>query len=433
MKKKKLRWMKLDNSAKIYPAAKRRNWNNVFRVSASLCQTVDPIVLQSALETIMPRFPSIAVRLRRGLFWYYIEEIPKAPAVQKEYAYPLVRMTFSSIQKCAFRVVYYEERIAVELFHALTDGNGALIFLKTLVAEYLRQKHGVISSITDGVLDSQHAPTEAELEDSFLRYSGDYKMSRKDTTAYHLHGTKEVDFMHIVTGILSVDEVLTIAKRYNATLTELLAAVMIESVLQIQKKETGKQKKRKPVKVLIPVNLRRLFPSQTLRNFVLHITPGIEPRLGEYTFSEIVKVIHHQMGLEVTPKRMSMRIAANVKTEQNPFLKTAPLFLKNLVMKAGYDLFGENKACLTMSNLGSVTLPPEMKDYVSRMEVVLGMQATTPSNCALLSYDGKLYINFTRNIKEASLERLFFTTLRKLGASVKVESNAREKTSKEET
>lgn len=75
----KLRWLRLDNAAKIYPAARRRNWNNFFRLSATLDEAVDREVLQSALDVTVRRFPSIAVRLRRGAFWYYLEQLQKAP------------------------------------------------------------------------------------------------------------------------------------------------------------------------------------------------------------------------------------------------------------------------------------------------------------------------------------------------------------------
>lgn len=81
-----LRWMRLDNAAKIYPAAKRRNWNNFFRLSATLTEPVDAAVLRSALDVTVRRFPSIAVRLRRGVFWYYLEEIPQTPPIRRKKA-----------------------------------------------------------------------------------------------------------------------------------------------------------------------------------------------------------------------------------------------------------------------------------------------------------------------------------------------------------
>ena len=129
----KLRWLKLDNAAKIYPAARREDWSNVYRLSATLADPVDTAVLQSSLDATVPRFPSIAARLRRGLFWYYLQQLEHAPAIREEYSYPLTRMSRDEIRQCAFRVIVYENRIALELFHSLTDGTGALVFLKTLL------------------------------------------------------------------------------------------------------------------------------------------------------------------------------------------------------------------------------------------------------------------------------------------------------------
>ena len=174
-----LRWMRLDNAAKIYPAAKRRNWSNMFRLSATLREPVDPAVLQSALNVTVKRFPSIAVRIRRGMFWYYLEELEHAPDIAYEAPYPLAHRKFSDIRRCAFRVLYYENRIAVEFFHALTDGSGGLVFLKTLTAEYLTQKHGITITSGNGVLDRYEEPDDQELEDSFLQNEGPVSKSRE--------------------------------------------------------------------------------------------------------------------------------------------------------------------------------------------------------------------------------------------------------------
>ena len=179
-----LRWVKLDNAAKIYPAARRRNWSNLFRQSVTLCEDVDTEVLQSALDITVKRFPSIAARLRRGVFWYYLQQVAEAPKISEEYAYPLVFMDQQEMRKCAFRVIAFHNRIAVEFFHSLTDGTGALIFLKSLTAEYLEQKYGISVPAEHGVLDRRQEPQEEELEDSFLKYAGPVPASRKDTNAW---------------------------------------------------------------------------------------------------------------------------------------------------------------------------------------------------------------------------------------------------------
>ena len=184
--------------------------------------------------------------------------------------------------------------------------------------------------------------------------------------------------------------------------------------------------KREAVRILIPVNLRKLFESDTMRNFASYITPGIDPKLGEYTFEEMVSVIHHSMALELNPKRMSAKFTANVRSERQAILRIMPLFIKNFAMKMVYNRVGERKSSICMSNLGLVTLPKPLSDYVTRIDFVLGVQADTPCNCGICSYGGKLYINFIRSIREPELERRFFTFLRRAGLHVLVESNQRD-------
>lgn len=427
MAEQKRRWMRLDNAAKLYPAVRTKNWCNVFRLSITLDEPIDPAVLQAALHATVKRFPSIAMRLCKGFFWYYLEEIKTAPKIIPDRPYPCSKMTASAMKQCAFRVLYYENRIAAEFFHVLTDGNGGLIFLKTLVAEYLTQKKHVEIPCSNGVLDRTETPDNKELEDSFLKYDGQTASSRREATAYKICGTKEKDDFHnVITGIVNLSDALSVAKKHGVSLTAYLVSVMIFSILQMQDDEIPDKKKQRPVKVLIPVNLRNYFKSASMRNFVLYITPGIDARMGNFSFEEIVQSIHHQMKLQLTGKEMQARITANVKAERNQFLKALPLFIKNIGMKAVFSMVGEKKSCITMSNLGAIAIPEQMERHVKRFDFTLGVQATGSNNCGILSYQNQLYINMIRNIKESELERLFFTNLVKQGIAVTVESNQRE-------
>lgn len=423
---KKLRWMKLDNAAKIYPAAKRKNWSNVFRVSVTLTEPVDRETLKSALDVTVRRFPSMAVRVVRGFFWYYLEEIPKAPEVSMDKSCPLARMPFDDIRKCAFRVLYYRNRIAVEFFHAVTDGNGGLVFLKTLAAEYLTQKYQVEIPCTDGVLSRTEEPSGEEMEDSFFKYSGDVSASRREPNAYRISGTPERDgFLDVVTMMLDERTVKEKAASYGVKVTAFLTAVMMKAILDQQKEQEPRRRRRKPVRVLVPVNLRPLFGSRTLRNFVLYITPGIDPKMGDYTMEELCSAAHYQLGAELTVKQMQAKFTANVSSERAWLLRLMPLAVKNLAMKAVYNMIGEKKSCLCLSNLGAVRLPEEMQRYVTRMDFMPGVQAQLPNNCGVLSYGGTVYLNFIRNIREPALESHFFEVLKQLGIPVKVESNQR--------
>lgn len=423
-----LRWVRLDNAAKIYPAARRKNWSNVFRQSVTLFDEVDTDVLKTALDIAVKRFPSIAARLRKGAFWYYLQQVASAPEISEEYSYPLVYMSKDEMRRCAFRVIVYHNRIAVEFFHSLTDGTGALIFLKNLAAEYLEQKYHIHIPCQHGILDRTALPSEEELEDCFPKYAGTVAASRKDTNAWHMHGEPQNDgFLNLTCFQVSVKEALELAHKYDATLTVFMSAVMMQALLNLQKEKNPNVKRHKRIKLLIPVNLRQLFPSNTLRNFAMYTIPELDPRLGEYTIEEICKIIRHKMGAEITAKHMSCVIATNVNDERNLLVRLIPLPIKNAVMKAIFDSVGEKKSCLTLSNIGQVKVPEVMAEYIRRFDFILGAQAAAPYNCGMLSYGDKIYINFIRNIQDAELERHFFAVLQELGLSAMVESNQNER------
>lgn len=419
-----LRWVSLDNAAKIYPAAKRRDWVNVFRVSATLVDDVDRAVLQSALERTVPRFPTIAARLRRGVFWYYIEEVSHAPEIIDEREYPLVRMNRRELGTCSFRVVIYGKRIALEVFHGLTDGTGAMIFLKTLVAEYVEQRYGVKVPAECGILSRDEEASPEELEDSFPKNAGGVKASRKESDAWRIYGEREVgQFLNLTCFKLPIEKVLEMSHGYGVTATVFISALVAKAILELQKERVKNPKRRKAVKILIPINLRRLYGSRTLRNFAMYSIPKLDPRLGEYSFEEICSIINHRLALDNTAKSMSKMIETNVASERMLILRVMPLWVKNIAMKAVFDAVGEKKSCLSVSNLGLIKLPDVMTPYVARFDFILGVQATAPYNCGVVSYGDTVYINFIRNIKEPLIERALQKVMRDMDIIATVESN----------
>ncbi|MDD6878110.1 MAG: alcohol acetyltransferase [Clostridiaceae bacterium] len=417
------RFMRLDNAAKIYPAARRRNWMALFRVSAELCEPVDVRILERAQARTLARFPSFALRLKKGLFWYYLEHNEGAPEITEDVANPCVRLDPKTNRGFMFRVRYYRCRIALEVYHVLADGTGGMCFLKTLVAEYLTLKYGVKIPRDREILDCDEAPRPDETEDAYLKYAGDITRSRAEADAYYVRGTDTGDRVCIITGMLPVQDVLARARSRGATLTEYLTAALILSINDLQTRSGLPRRRRNPVKINVPINLRRFYPSHTMRNFALYVNPGIDPRLGEYTFDEILRAVHHHMGTEVDEKLLNARIATNVRTEQNRLLRAAPLFLKNAVMKLSFHLVGDRKTSSSISNLGVVRVPPEMEAYIRRFDFILGPLSRNRVVCAALSYRDTLYLNFTRTIRETDVERGFFRFLVRDGLHVRLESN----------
>ncbi len=419
------KWYRLDTAALIFPAITRRDWCNAFRVSASLSDPVDPEILQQATDDLRRRFPSYFVTLRKGFFWYYLEESSLPVTVQGDYAYPLTFMSSRELKRNCFRVLWYKNRIAVEFFHALTDGRGGSIFLANLVARYLELRYGITIPREGLIRELDQDPPPEELEDSFLKNAAEVASGRKEAPSYRLHGTREPGgFRHLTTGIVDTQALLETAHRYHVTVTALLAAVMAECIIAMQDAERPRRRQR-PVKITIPVDLRRLYGSSTLRNFSLVLNIGADPRYGNYRLEDLCSTIYHQLCAYATPQNMAGMIAANVQPQQLMALRLAPVFLKTLVMDAVYRRIGESGGSLNISNITNMSLPEIMRPYVQRMEFIIGPQRSYPNNCSVLSYGGKTYINMIRSIRESELERRFFSRLVELGIAVEIESNRR--------
>ena len=418
-------WYRLDNAALIFPAVMRKNWNNTFRVSVTLQDKVDPEILSQAAADLLPRFPTVFVRLRTGFFWYYLETVSEAPKAEEDFAWPLTPMTRRSLKKCCIRILYYQNRIAAEFFHSVTDGTGGMFFLQNLAARYLTLKKGITIPPEGNILDLNEKPKPEETRDCFQLCGAKASVSRAEENAYRLRGNPEEDlFRHIVTGAVPTEKLLEKAHEQKVTVTAYLAAVMGEAVLARQRMDPAPGRRRH-IKITIPVNLRKTFSLDTLRNFTLAVNIGFDPWLGEYSHEEICRLMHHQLAAETIPQKMAGRVSTNVELQRSLLLRLIPLPVKTLAMRLVYALSGESKGCLNISNMGVVNLPESMIPHVERFDFIIGVQYSYPNNCSVVTWQGKTYISMIRGIRDSELERLFFSRLVELGIPVDIESNRR--------
>ena len=418
-------WYRLDTAALIFPAVARRDWSNAFRVSVTLTEPVDEAILQQAADDMRARFPLFFVTLHKGFFWYYLEDSGQRVTVRPDYSYPLTFMSSRELRQNCLRILYYKNRIAAEFFHSLTDGRGGSIFLMNLTARYLELKYGLTIPRDGTIRDLTEPPPPEELEDSFFKNAAKVAAGRREDSSYRLRGTREsAGFRHLTCGIVDTQALIGMAHKYGVSVTAFLAAVMAQCVMDMQAL-VRPLKRQRPVKITIPVDLRRLFGSRTMRNFSLVLNIGADPRFGDYTLEELCKTVYHQLCADATRQNMAGMIAANVQPQQLAALRLAPVFLKNLVMDLVYRRTGERGGSLNISNLSHVELPAVMQPYIGRMEFIIGPQRTYPNNCSVLSCGGKTYINMIRSIQEPELERRFFSRLVELGLAVEIESNDR--------
>lgn len=400
------RKFKLDNTALIHMASKNKHWSNIFRLSVTLYDDINPQILQKALEHMTPRFPTIIASIHKGFFWYYQKPVTSIPNITKD-TYLLKAMTKKELERCATRVMYSDKSINVELFHSITDGKGGIIFLKSLVYEYLRikEKFNVSNLGAWDILSTEDRPEENELQDAYRNLQTSMKPSNAQEHNKNIFQFKDdqSDYLHLNKFIFDINDIKPLAKTFHASLTVLISAIIMKAMINIQKeKET--LDKQKIVKLFLPIDLRNIMGQQTLRNFVFYIKPEINPNKDQDKLIDIIESIKKQMNQGLQKENLKARIEKNVKLQNSLIISAMPLFLKEFMLKQGFNI-SEKTTSLTVSNMGIVEMPEQLNEYIQHFDCLLNTRSETPYNCGIISYDGKLYVNFIRNTEHALLER----------------------------
>ncbi|WP_395546353.1 MULTISPECIES: DUF6320 domain-containing protein [unclassified Lacrimispora] len=413
------RWRRLDNTAKIFPVIASENLSNVFRISAVLKDEVDPGTLQRALEEILPQFEGFSVRLRRGFFWYYFEDNKRMPVIERETTYPCKFIDPHSNQLYLFRVTYFDRRINLEVFHAVTDGLGAVNFLKALVYRYLdikrnsRTGHRTSQKISSNV--------SMNVEDSYVRhYKKTEKRKYSTRKAYHLAGEAlPLDEENVLHGYVDLKMLKTVAKSYGVSITRFLTAALIWAIYQ---EYLGGKPCEESIGISIPINLRTFFGSETTANFFAVTLIDFLSTSEEHTFTEVLEAVSSQMDSKITKEKMEQIISYNVSNEKKWYLRAAPLFVKwcalNLVFRNN-----EKAYTMTLSNIGPIDIEEDYRKEIERFTIMIGVSKRQPMKCAVCSYGEEVIVTFTSVFQDTRLQDRFFGFLREMKIPVSLESN----------
>ena len=265
-KESKLPWRRLDNSAKIFPMSTGKKYSTVFRLSAVLKEKVNPIVLEKAVNIALEQYKSFKVRMKAGLFWYYLEENPKMPIIEEERDYACQYINPKTNNNYLFKVTYFENKINIDIFHSLTDGNNGNTFFKEIIYNYLELMYPEIFQD-----ERRLRKIEYDIEENYIKnYDRKAKSNVSSKKAYILKGKKiKLGAVSAIHEIIDLQALKKESKKYEATITQYLTAVLIYSIYEENyKKNNG----RKPIKVCIPVNLKKYFQSKTMSNFFFFFT-----------------------------------------------------------------------------------------------------------------------------------------------------------------
>ena len=419
MPQKDIRWERLDNTAHLFPAIAGETMSNVYRICVTLTELIEPELLQKAVDMVLPKFDGFNLRMRKGVFWYYFEENGKpAPRVVEETNFPCRYIRANKNNNYLFRVTYYKYRINLEVFHVLTDGMGAINFLRELTYQYLRLRHPEIGNVMS---DSLATHTSMNREDSFLKnYKKAAKSGYKKQKAYLIKGEKlrkgEFGVMH---GYLNIPQLKGVCKQYGVSINEYLVAVFTWSVYQECLK--GMPSKL-PLRVAVPVNLRPYFDSITTKNFFAMVSAEFHPEKDAYTFEEVLQAVRDSLRSQMNKEHLEKLFSYNVSNEKLWIARAVPLPLKNIAMKHVYTASALANTS-TVTNIGNIPIEEPYRPYVEMILAFLAMSKGQDIKGTVCSYGETLAFSFSYTLKDVSIQRCFFRKLAADGIAVEIDSN----------
>lgn len=393
------KWRKLDNAALAFPLVTGKNDTRVFRFYCQLKEEVNGEILQAALDQTMEKYSLFQAVLRKGLFWFYLEHRDIRAVVKPETEPPCSRLYIPDKKSLLFQVTYDKNRINFEVFHALTDGTGAMHFLQELVQNYLILAHPQENlPHIESTEEITHGDKE---EDSFSQYysSDTPKDKEKKETAVKLKGEKLVHSdMHITEVAFSVKDIHQKARSYGVSITVLLTAMMLCSI----REEIPKNQQKRPVTLMIPVNLRNYFPSQSMANFFGWIEVGYKFS-DTTTFEKVLESMKQQFEQELVKEKIAMHMSGYVRIEKNPFVRVVPLEIKKYFLMIGANL-GSRSITAVYSNIGIIRLPEEYREYIQHFGIFASTNSLQMCSC---SYGDEMVLGFTSKIPDDSIQRNF--------------------------
>lgn len=405
----------LDYSARFYPVISTKKAQSLFCVGAELDQPVRPDILLKAANDVISRFPSLKVKLKKGYSWHYFEENTKQVKIFPIDGKMLRPIDPNETNGYRFRLSYGGTRVQIDMFHALTDANGALTFLKTLLMRY-QELCGVCFSSTSDLLDWRGNPADDETEDSFEKY---YKpVSFKDLNLkamaggapHRVKGTPVDDGYLSIVGGVDAKGVLEKAKGLGVSFTAYIAGILAHTI-------RTQSSSKHPIVIMIPVNLRHIFPSKTMRNFVTFVRIVLHPE--KYPDAESLMLeAQYQLSEKSHKNKMEAFISTTVRAQGNLLLKCLPLFLKIFFIRLG-RVFMRSRQTIIFSNLGRVSVPKELG--VKRFIFNMNVSKSNPQNVGAVTIGDEAVFAFTRAIKETSLPDAFFANLKEQGISIQMQ------------
>ena len=461
-------WYELDAFAKTYSSIISEGRTTCFRLSALFSENIDLEILQKVTISLEKKYPFYNSELKKGIFWNYLQQKKAHFMIEEEKTYPC-----TDIQKDnPLRIIYFNNKLSIEIAHFLTDGKGAALFFKDLIEEYLEKRYFLENfekDKKDNLIYKTEKKKEIEIEkinkiinfgkkinknekdfenkkseknffektrellgnDSGLKNSqkNEYvdlyekymrKVSKETTikSAFHLPmKILEKGQYHITTGEIDVESLKEESKKYGTTIGKYLLSVYFKILLDRYSQT------KNPIVIGVPVDLRKIFEETTYRNFFINITPSMDASLGAYSLSEIITYLDNYFALKITKKEFYKSIYKAMNPMQNIIIKSVPYLIKRMFFPFIFDYYGERGYTTGFSNLGIFKVNKKYEKYLKGFRFLPPPSKRCKIKMGVISDCNKVYVNFGNLTANYDIERDFFVYLRKRGIKSKIITN----------
>ena len=413
-------WYELDAFAKTYSSIISEGRTTCFRLSALFTENIDIKILKEVSNFLEKKYPFYNSELKKGIFWNYLQQKKTHFMITKEGTYPCTDIRKDN----PLRIIYFNNKISIEIAHFLTDGKGALLFFQDLIEKYLEEKYFCEKTNfqkIEEILESSGETEKIKKNEYVDLYEKYLKKVSKETTiksAFHLPiKILEKGQYHVTTGEISINDLKAESKKYGTTIGKYLLAVYFKILLDRYSQA------KNPIVIGVPVDLRKIFEETTYRNFFINITPSVDASLGAYSLSEIITYLDNYFALKITKKEFYKSIYKAMNPIGNMIIKSVPYLIKRLFFPFIFDYYGERGYTTGFSNLGIFKIDKKYEKFLKGLRFLPPPSKRCKIKMGVISDNQKIYVNFGNLTANYDIERDFFIYLRKRGIKSKIITN----------
>ena len=413
-------WYELDAFAKTYSSIISEGRTTCFRLSALFTENIDIKILKEVSNFLEKKYPFYNSELKKGIFWNYLQQKKTYFMIRKEVTYPCTDIRKDN----PLRIIYFNNKISIEIAHFLTDGKGALLFFQDLIEKYLEEKYFCEKTNfqkIEEILENSDETEKIKKNEYVDLYEKYLKKVSKETTiksAFHLPiKILEKGQYHVTTGEISINDLKAESKKYGTTIGKYLLAVYFKILLDRYSQA------KNPIVIGVPVDLRKIFEETTYRNFFINITPSVDASLGAYSLSEIITYLDNYFALKITKKEFYKSIYKAMNPIGNMIIKSVPYLIKRLFFPFIFDYYGERGYTTGFSNLGIFKIDKKYEKFLKGLRFLPPPSKRCKIKMGVISDNQKIYVNFGNLTANYDIERDFFIYLRKRGIKSKIITN----------